>query len=112
MARRYSTGQLKEMRVEAKYTDVEPRSLRALWNLLRQNQQKVIVQMAHVSSIPIFLVTCVAGHEALWHQFDPEQCGKAKSGKIPPWETLVLRWESRRTKQGKWILVDPDTPRG
>lgn len=101
-------GSLGEFRAEAKYVDKRPDSLRKLFHLLRGNQQRVIPRMAAASQIPIFLVTCVAGKEALWHLFDPKQCLRSIMGKVPPWECLILAHVSKRTPKGKWIQVSPD----
>ncbi len=100
-----------EGRFEAKYVASEPKSLQSLWNLLRRNQQEVIPRMAMASKIPIYLITCIAGKEALVHRFMPDRCALAREGKIKPWECLVLVWELRRTIDGKWHKVMPDTPR-
>lgn len=110
-ASRRKDGSLGEFRAEAKYVDSMPTSLKSIYKMMRGSQQTVIPKMAASSMVPIYLVTCVAGREALWHWFDPAQCKKAVEGKIPPWECLVLRHQSVRTPQGKWIMVDPDDPR-
>ncbi len=110
-ATRGGDGSLREFRAEAKFVQAQPKSLRVLYQLLRENQQKVIPRLAAASRLPIYLITCIAGREALWHRFDPNQAMKAMMGKIPYWHCLVLAHISIRTPQGKWIIVEPNDPR-
>ena len=109
-ARRMKTGVLSEFMAEAKFLPRQPRSLESVWNQLRKNQQLVIPRMANASKIPFFLVTCINGHEALWHRFNKDQMRRHLKGEIPPWNILALQYISKRTKLGKWVMMSDQSP--